>query len=391
MDDQIRCPHCDQSFLLNEVLKKRIEAGLKKAAEAQFEEKLKKATQEAKESATGALKLQIEEKNKDLKSLEDTNKQLSTDYKELKNELRELTQKLSRQERVMLDTYDEKLQQARAEIEQEVLSKSHLKDKEKDEKLIDATQRIRQLEEEVAKAKAGLEQNVGRLQGDVLEIDLAKQLKEAFPYDKIVEVKKFQKGADVTQTVKNNLGQPCGLILWEAKNALWQKKWLEKLREDMAEAKANIGILVSKNVPDDKGEMFAWDDMVWVVKPRLATVLADALRRTLIEVQKVSQHSNLKDDQMKRLYDYIVSADFKHKVEAMLDTYDKWSQELDKERKWMTRKWSRQEQMINKLTVNTVSIHSDFQGITNDALLELKNTDLPEDSVDFEDRELDVI
>ena len=175
------------------------------------------------------------------------------------------------------------------------------------------------------------------------------------------------------------------------KNALWKKEWLDKLREDMADAKANIGILVSENLPADKGEMFAWDDMVWVVRPRLATVLADALRRTLIEVQKVAQHSNLKDDQMKRLYDYIVSPDFKHKVEAMLDTYDKWAQELDKERKWMNRKWSRQEQMLTKLTTNTISIHSDFQGITNDALLELKNTDLPELENGLEDQELDVI
>ena len=202
MDDQIICPHCDQSFLLNEVLKKRIEAGLKKATEAQFEERLKKATQVAKESATEALRLQIEEKNKDLKSLEETNKELSLDYKGLKKELRELTQKLSSQEKAIADSYDEKLKQAKALNEREVLAKSHLKDHEKDKKLSDATQKIRQLEEEVAKAKAGLEQNVGQIQGEVLELAIEKQLKQAFPYDEITEVKKFQKGADVTQIVK---------------------------------------------------------------------------------------------------------------------------------------------------------------------------------------------
>ena len=386
MDNQIQCPHCNQHFLLDEVLKKKIEAGLKEAAEARFKEALQKAKAESEERASAALKLQMQEKNKDLELLEATNKQLSRDYKDLKDELRELTQKLGRQEKALADDYEDKLKRAKALIEQEVLSERNLKEQEKDKKLSDAAQKIRQLEEEVSKAKAGLEQNVNQLQGEVLELDIEARLRQAFPYDQITEVKKFQKGADVTQIVQNEVGKECGLILWEMKNAQWKKDWLDKLREDMADSKANMGVLVSQQIPADRGEMFAWDDMIWVVRPQLALVLADALRRTLIEVAKAAQGSNIKDDQMKRLYDYIVSPDFKHKVEAMLDTYSKWQEELDKERKWMNRKWSRQEQMLKKLTVNTISIHSDFQGITNDALIELKDLQLTD-----EEQELDIL
>lgn len=367
-----------------------MEKSILEKTQADLKEQLTQARAEAKSQAKKDFQLELSEKDKDLSAITGHNKQLSEDYTNLKEELRQAHKQNFSQKSILTDEYDQKLALEKESLRQEVLDQTRLKDLEKDKKLADATSKIRQLEAEVVKTKAGLEQNLNQLQGEVLELDMEEKLKRAFPFDEIKEVKKFQKGADIMQLVKNSVGQECGLILWEAKNALWKKEWLEKLKRDMGEARANIAVLVSQQMPADQSDMHASDSNLWVVKPKLALALASALRNTLIEVHKTSQNSNLKDAQMKHLYDYIVSPEFKYKVESMLETYGKWRKEIDTEKKWFARKWGRQEKMLDQLTINTISVHSDFQGITNDALLELKETQLAEDNVDLDKEELDV-
>lgn len=88
----------------------------------------------------------------------------------------------------------------------------------------------------MVRLKAQLEQGSQQTQGEVLELQVEDQLRRLFPQDEITEVKKGQRGADVTQVVKTPLGVTAGIILWEAKNAQWQASWHPKLRADMREA-----------------------------------------------------------------------------------------------------------------------------------------------------------
>jgi len=52
------------------------------------------------------------------------------------------------------------------------------------------------------------------------------------------------------QTVKNNLGQPAGMIVWESKNTkAWTDAWIMKLKEDKLKVNGNIAILVTTVLP----------------------------------------------------------------------------------------------------------------------------------------------
>jgi len=80
--------------------------------------------------------------------------------------------------------------------------------------------------EQIEDLKAKIQKGSQQTQGEVLEIEIEESLKREFPGDKISEVKKGQRGADVSQEVYDRLGRRCGLILWESKNAEWSNQWM---------------------------------------------------------------------------------------------------------------------------------------------------------------------
>ena len=89
-------------------------------------------------------------------------------------------------------------------------------------------------------------------QGEVGEILIEKTLKYEFPIDNIVEVPKGQNGADISHFVKDSAENDLGLIYIESKYAKkFSSNWVTKLKEDMKNAKADFGILVTSDVPDN--------------------------------------------------------------------------------------------------------------------------------------------
>ena len=58
------------------------------------------------------------------------------------------------------------------------------------------------------------------------------------------------RGADVIQTVRNSLGQPCGKIIWESKRTKnWANDWISKLKDDQRAVRADVAVLTSTVFP----------------------------------------------------------------------------------------------------------------------------------------------
>ena len=111
-----------------------------------------------------------------------------------------------------------------------------------------------------------LSQGSQQLQGEVFELEIENTLNTAFVHDLIDEVKKGQRGADVLQIVKTPNGQVCGKIIWEAKRAEnWTDKWIQKLKDDQQEAKADIAVLVSTVMPKGVTDVIVRIGDVWVI------------------------------------------------------------------------------------------------------------------------------
>ena len=117
-------------------------------------------------------------------------------------------------------------------------------------KLAEKDQVLQAMKKTVDDLKRKADQGSQQLQGEVLELDLEESLKAAFPRDIIEPVGKGVRGGDVLQRVVGPQGKVAGTILWESKRTkAWSDKWLDKLRDDQREAKAQIAALVTSTLP----------------------------------------------------------------------------------------------------------------------------------------------
>ncbi|MCY7307241.1 MAG: DUF2130 domain-containing protein [Rhodoferax sp.] len=124
-----------------------------------------------------------------------------------------------------------------------------------------------------------LEQGSQQLQGEVFELAVEQALAATFFHDLIEEVKKGIRGADVIQTVRTSAGIPAGKIIWEAKRAEnWSDKWIQKLKDDQQDAKADIAVLVTTVMPKGITESFGRVGDVWVISPQVLKPMAETLR-----------------------------------------------------------------------------------------------------------------
>jgi hypothetical protein len=230
----------------------------------------------------------------------------------------------------------------------------------------------RQIEDLRRKAEQGSQQ----LQGETLELELESLLRARFPRDLIEPVPKGECGGDVLQRVLGHAGQACGTVIWESKRTKnWNEAWLVKMRDDQRVAKADIALIVSSALP--KGiEAFDLVDNVWVTEPRFAVPLAIALRQLLIDVAGSRQAREGQKTKMELVYQYLTGPQFRHRIDAILEKFNDMRDDLDRERKTMTKLWARREAQLNGVLDSTAGLYGDLQGIAGRAMPEIKGLDL---------------
>ncbi len=230
----------------------------------------------------------------------------------------------------------------------------------------------RQIEELKRKAEQGSQQ----LQGEVQELELEALLRAEFPQDSIEPVPKGEHGGDVIHRVVGPNGQICGTILWESKRTKnWSDGWLAKLRDDQRAAKAEVALIVSHVLPKDV-DSFNLIDGVWVTGPRCAIPVAIALRHSLIELATARQAGEGQQTKMELVYQYLTGPRFRHRIQAIVEKFADMQEDLDKERKTMTRLWAKREEQIRCVVESTAGMYGDLQGIAGKTLLEIEGLDM---------------
>jgi hypothetical protein len=230
----------------------------------------------------------------------------------------------------------------------------------------------RQIEELKRKAEQGSQQ----LQGEVLELDLESQLKAKFPRDTIEPVPKGQFGGDIIQRVFGPHGNLCGTLLWESKRTKnWSDGWLAKLREDQRAAKADLALIVSTALP--RGiDGFDLVEGIWIVEPRYFIPVATALRQSIIELAAVRQTREGQQTKMGMVYEYLTGPRFRQRVEAIVEQFAEMHEDLDKERRTMTRLWAKREEQIRGVIDSTAGMYGDLQGIAGKAFREIEGLEI---------------
>jgi hypothetical protein len=319
-----------------------------------------------------ALGGEIDQKTKEIHTLQDILKQNNAKLAEAQKAQADVIRKqrelddarrefeLTIEKRVQADLGAER-EKAKKEAEEEL----KLKVMEKD-------QTITAMQKQIEELKRRAEQGSQQLQGEVLELELEALLAAKFPRDSIQPVPKGEFGGDVLHRVFGPANQICGTILWESKRTKnWSDTWLPKLREDQRAAKAEIAVIISQALPKDI-ETFGFIDGVWVADPKVALPVAMSLRHTLIEVACTRQASEGQQTKMEMVYGYLTGPRFRQRVQAIVEAFSSMRDDLDREKKAITRQWAKREEQIDRVMNATVGMYGDLQGIAGKTLQEIE-------------------
>ncbi len=347
----------------------------------QVEEKLKMeraaiSGEEARKAKRAAAS-DLEAKTKELEELEEVLKQNDQKLEEAQKaeaELRRKQRELDDAKRELELTVEKRVQASVEEVRQKAKQ-----DAEEDLRLTvtEKEEQISSMKRQIEDLQKKAEQGSQQLQGEALELELETRLNVNFSSDCIEPVPKGESGADVLQKVVGPIGQTCGHILWESKRTKnWNDEWLAKLRNDQRAAKAEIAVIVSTALPKDI-ETFGNRDSVWITQPRFAMPLAGCLRQSLIDVANTRKAQEGQETKMEMVYRYLTGPGFKHRVEAIVEKFSDMQEDLDRERKTMTRLWAKREAQIQGAIESTAGMYGDLQGIAGRELQEIESLEIP--------------
>lgn len=318
-------------------LSTQIEDQLKKKLEHDYETQMKFLQQQ---NADNEFKLK-EARNKELEYLKKE--------KELENKRQELELEMQRR----LNEESNRLTDAIRKQEEE---KNQMKFREYEKQLEDQKKLVEEM-----RRKA--EQRSMQLQGEVQELALEELLRSTFVYDMISEVGKGVRGADCIQTVRNNLGQECGKIIYESKRTKdFSNEWIDKLKADMRSQGADLAVIVTQAMPKDM-ETFGDRDGVWVCSFAEVKAVAQLLRDSVIRVYNVAKSQENKGDKMTLLYSYLTGTEFTEQWKAIREGFMSMKISIQKERDAMERIWKAREKQLEKILLSSAHIRGSIDGI----------------------------
>ncbi len=282
---------------------------------------------------------------------------------------------------------EKKIAEQRKKIAEEAVKKASeeqmLKMREKDDQLEAMRKKIDELKR---KAEIGSQE----AQGEALEEELQEYLERTFPYDKFVEVKKGTRGADVLQIVHNTSGKECGKILWESKNTKdFQKTWIDKLKKDQQQAHADIALIMSVALPDSIDCFGRYED-VWLTDYKSSVGLVTALRQGLIEATRQKVITIGRDSIKDVVYNYVTSKEFALHIKAVVNSYKQMQEDLESEKRSMTRIWNKREKQISTILHNITGMYGSIEGLVGSqkALPEIETLSL-EAIIDEDEEKVD--
>ena len=350
-------------------------------AEKKAEEERKKVEIEMKDMSERLEKAEKDWQDAKKKELEVLKKQRELEDKEKNFEL-EMEKKMIDERKNIEKSLEEKMQE---NSKKELDEKMWAIQEEFRKKEMESQKQQEQMKKTIDDLKRKSEQGSQQIQWDIQEDDIKLALEQTFPIDNIAVVPTGIKWADLIQTVKNNLGQDSGTMVWESKNTkAWQDAWVMKLKEDKLKVNGNIAILVTTVLPKDIKNFWMFDD-VMVCNPDFAIPVAHILRDKLLSISKVEKSLEWKDAKMEMLYRYLGSEEFSSKMGMMVDVFSNLKSGIDMERRSMEKNWKKREKDIERATFAVTGMYGELESLMWQALPGSQHLELGSGLEDEED------
>ncbi len=329
-----------------------IESTIRKSIAEDFELKLKAEKERADEVAEKLKAARVKEeeflkKERDLKTKEE---ELDlTLQKKLLEERAQMAEQIKKQEQEKIALKEGEFQLKLKELEKQLEDQKKLADE----------------------MKRRAEQGSMQLQGEVQELALEEMLKSTFPFDVVSEVGKGVRGADAILTVRNNLGQECGKIIFESKRTkAFSNDWIEKLKSDMRSQQADVAVLVTEVLPKEL-DMFGEKDGIWVCRFSEVKALTGLLRDGILKIAVAMRSQENKGEKMSMLYNYLTGNEFAEQWKAIREGFMSMKLSIQKERDAMEKLWKAREKHLEKVLLNAAHIKGSIEGIAGQESINL--------------------
>ena len=376
----IQCPECDEVIDITE--------NMKHEAEKQIKRELKSQLEQAKKELETKHDKELEAIRKQSKA--DVEKQQAEKFKSLEEDLAERDSRLKELNKKEVEFL--KLRRAHDNLKENLeLDFQKKLNKELDEERIKLQERysnesemqIKELQKQLEDQKALTEQMKKKqdqgsmqMQGEVLELALEEYLDQSFPLDEIQEIKKGQNGADCLQIVNTHHRHNCGTIYYETKRTKhFNENWIEKFKADIREQNASVGVLVTEVLPEDI-KSIGERDGVWICDFKSLKMIAQVLRKGIIDLNFAESKNQNKADKMELLYNFLTSNEFKLQVEAIVEGFTQMSTDLESEKRAMKRIWKKREKQLEKVVDSTLAMHGSIKGIAGNAIQNIEALEL---------------
>ena len=384
----ITCPYCEKDFSADDALKNHL-----RDKEVRFQKEIK--TKEKMLESKYKLELQLQEKKleKDLiKKVEEANKnklhslQAKIDISEknkktleekYKNNLVIIENKMSKKLKQQEEFFVKK---AKSEVQLEIakLAKQNL---EKDKQLLakDKEAEIfkKRQQKRIEEMEKQLKQKSTEVQGEVQEELLQDFLKNKFPQDRIIEIKKGAKGGDCILSINHKDKSDLAQIYFESKDhKLFKEEWISKLLKDMKDKSIDCGILVTTALPKDfckyEGHLERHGKRIMIVPMdyRIIHTLVTSIRSNIIDKYNAKKDFDAPKE-MKRLWDHITGPTFQLPVRNLYENIKKMNILIEKEKAFNNKNIANKERTMQDMD-------EEFKGMINSFINKVGDEVLPD-------------
>jgi len=400
--EMVTCPFCKKDFPLDEALRAEIlkdfqddkereikekdriiremensiknkEKEIDERVEILSNEKIKNLESELKNKIREEMEIELMAKEKRLRELE--NSMMEIKQKEV-NEKMDYERKIFNLEQEKKEKeleFDRKMrseiQKIREEQENKVKEEFSIKEKE-------YLETIESLKRKVEDLNRGLASESNQLVGEAQEIAIEEKLINHFPEDVIEPVPRGVQGADIIQTVMIN-NQVAGKIIWESKRTKqWKEEWIEKLKDDKMKSGCDIGVIITKTMPRESKGLLMKEGII-ISEYSYLLPIAGLLRQNLINIKKVSISQNDRNRKESVLYEYIISNEFRNRVQSLLDSIKYAKEDLEKEKMTLNKIWAKRNTDLERAVINLAQIYGTMQGLAGNSMPDIPSLEQP--------------
>jgi hypothetical protein len=403
--EMVTCPFCKKDFPLDEALRAEIlkdfqddkereikekdriiremensiknkEKEIDKRVEILSNEKIKNLESELKNKIREEMEIELMAKEKRLRELENSMMEIKqkevNEKMDYERKIFNLEQEKKEKELEFERKMRSEIQKIREEQENKVKEEFSIKEKE-------YLETIESLKRKVEDLNRGLASESNQLVGEAQEIAIEEKLINHFPEDVIEPVPRGVQGADIIQTVMIN-NQVAGKIIWESKRTKqWKEEWIEKLKDDKMKSGCDIGVIITKTMPRESKGLLMKEGII-ISEYSYLMPIAGLLRQNLINIKKVSISQNDRNRKESMLYEYIISNEFRNRVQSLLDSIKYAKEDLEKEKMTLNKIWAKRNTDLERAVINLAQIYGTMQGLAGNSMPDIPSLEQPYDA-----------